>query len=70
MLFFVFFAGTGATVVHMYIETVWGLVVSWPPTLDFLLPPLVHLIIFPLLFPAAALVPLYCFTFVYSIEDV
>lgn len=31
---------------HMCIETVWGLVVSCPLTLDFLLPSLIHLIIF------------------------
>lgn len=55
---------------HMCVETVWGLVVSCPPTLDFLPPPLVHLIIFPLPFPTAAPVPVYHPFFVYSIEDV
>lgn len=44
---------------HMCIETVWGPVVSSPPTPDFLLPPLVHLIIFPLPLATTALVPLY-----------
>lgn len=55
---------------HMCVETAWGLVVSCPPTLDFLLLPLVHLIIFPLPFPTAAPVLLYHPFFVYSIEDV
>lgn len=56
---------------HMCVETVWGLVVSCPPTLDFLLPPRIHLIIFLLPFLTTAFVPL-CHhpSFVYSIEDV
>lgn len=61
----------GSTVVHICVLRQCGALWFPAPTnLDFLLPPLIRLIIFPPPVPAAALILLYRPCFVYSIEDV